>query len=102
MTHKKKWLTAIVTFGLLALLFFVAWGEVLARDVSPAILVPIFIAPITVLIVILSSNNQAQMPQPPQGRADHYDLIDRLVDEVDDDERAYLRRVIDPDKDKRT
>ena len=90
MTSRQKWLTAIVTLVLLALLFFVAWGEVQARELSPAILVPMFIAPLTILIVILSTDSGQRAKKPPQD--DRHSLISRIMDEADEDERAYLRR----------
>jgi hypothetical protein len=96
MTRRQKWLTGIVTLILLVLLFFVAWGEVQARELSPSILVPVFIAPLTILIVVLAASNDQQTTPPPT--EDRRSLISRIVDEADDDERDYLRRMVDDRK----
>lgn len=84
-------LTAIAfAFGLLLV---VRAGSGAFMAIFPIILI-VMIALVMVLVTAGRQAGIAKEKRRPQG-ADMYTLIDRMVDDLDDDEAAYLRRRLD-------
>ena len=86
-------LATLCAIGLLLLI--VQFGEINPGTITVLIVVIGLIVMLATLI--LAANNQIAQDKPKRGLAgqDMYSLIDRMVEELDEDEAAYLQRRLD-------
>ncbi len=99
-------IVAVIALGVLALAGFVMMFAVRSGTMTtPILFIVIGIAVLFVILVpLIAFSNENQRKRDTAARskakrgldsADMYSLIDRMVDEMDDDEATYLRRCLD-------
>lgn len=90
-------LGGIVALGLMLLLMMRSSGGSVPWVLIGVGVVVLFVIPIILLLSRGDADQQAKSKRGLEG-LDLYSVIDRLVDDIDDDEAAYLQRKLDERK----